>query len=274
MLLLLTPLLSIIYLRFPDFTSEELLQKFVGSVRKGKADKEFMALIERALHAEVSVQGHPTLRKIDGLWYCALISKGLKVTSELLRNVPFSGANLTVIQDQQTWCEEEVKSAIRQICGLNTRSKLSDYIIVVRRSNPSLFEGCTPADKAQIMYVAWSGINAKAGTGLTDVVEKVTVLFVGKTSRSATNWFVAKKERDLIRHLIELFIPPRGMLLELGSSQVQGSSSLIPAFECKVNLLSVFEKQDLVNSFNVEISKLQSARSAESVADVEGLPIN
>ncbi|XP_068755853.1 uncharacterized protein [Montipora capricornis] len=220
--------------RFPDFTSEELLQQFIGSVHKRKADREFLALIERALQAEVSVHdngksGHSTLCKINGTWYCALRSEGHKVTSELLRNIPFTGADLTVIQDQPTWCEEKVKSVIRQICGLNTRSKLSNYIIVIRKkSDPSLFEECTPAGKGHIMYVARSGMSAKAGTGLTNTVEKIAVLFVGTTSRSATNWFVAKKEQDLMRHLIEVFIPPRGMLLELGSSQAQGT--WIPAY--------------------------------------------
>lgn len=261
--------------RFPDFTSEELLQQFIGSVHKRKADREFMALIERALQAEVSVQdngqsGHSTLCKINGTWYCALRSEGHKVTSELLRNIPFTGADLTVIQDQPTWCEEKVKSVIRQICGLNTRSKLSNYIIVIRKkSDPSLFEGCTPAGKGHIMYVAWSGMSAKAGTGLTNTVEKVAVLFVGTTSRSATNWFVAKKEQDLMRHLIEVFIPPRGMLLELGSSQAQVSSSLIPAFDCKVNLLSIYDKQDPVSAFNMEITKLSNARSSASGTDAE-----
>ncbi|XP_068757216.1 uncharacterized protein [Montipora capricornis] len=191
-----------------------------------------MALIERALQAEVSVQdnGHSTLSKINGTWYCALRSEDIiKVTSELQRNIPFTGADLTVIQYQQTWCEEKVKSVIRQICGLNTRSKLSNYIIVIRKnSDLSLFEGCTPAGKGHIMYVAWSGMSAKAGTGLTNRVGKVAVLFVGTTSRSATYWFVAKKEQDLMRHFIEVFIPPRGMLLELGSSQAQGT--WIPAY--------------------------------------------
>ena len=62
-----------------------------------------------------------------------------------------------------------------------------------------------------------------AGTGLTDVVEKTTVLFVGTSSTKATNWFVANLEEDFIKHLIKLFVPPRGMLLELGSGQAQGT---------------------------------------------------
>ena len=61
-----------------------------------------------------------------------------------------------------------------------------------------------------------------AGTGLTDVVEKTCIIFVGTPLRSATNWFVAKQEEDIMRHLIQLFVPPRGILLELGNSQIQG----------------------------------------------------
>lgn len=61
-----------------------------------------------------------------------------------------------------------------------------------------------------------------AGTGLTDVVEKTCIIFVGTPLRSATNWFVAKKEEDIMRHLIQVFVPPRGILLELGNSQIQG----------------------------------------------------
>ena len=61
-----------------------------------------------------------------------------------------------------------------------------------------------------------------AGSGLTDVVEKTSVIFVGTPLRSATNWFVAKDEEEIMRHLIKLFVPPRGILLELGNLQIQG----------------------------------------------------
>ena len=61
-----------------------------------------------------------------------------------------------------------------------------------------------------------------AGTGLTDVVEKTSIIFVGTLSRSATNWFVAKKEEEFMSHLIRLFVPPRGILLEIGNLQIQG----------------------------------------------------
>ena len=46
--------------RFPDFTSEELLRQFIGSVQKGKANGDFMALAERALQAEESTQDNGT----------------------------------------------------------------------------------------------------------------------------------------------------------------------------------------------------------------------
>ena len=56
---------------------------------------------------------------------------------------------------------------VRQICGLNTRSKLSKYTIVVRNNaNASQFEECIPAGKGHIMYVAWSGMSAKGITVL------------------------------------------------------------------------------------------------------------
>ena len=57
-----------------------------------------------------------------------------------------------------------------------------------------------------------------AGAGLTDMVEKTSIIFVGTPLRSATNSFVAKKEEDIMRHLIKLFVPPRGILL--GNLQV------------------------------------------------------
>ena len=57
---------------------------------------------------------------------------------------------------------------------------------------------------------------------MTDVVEKTTILFVGATTKNASNWFVAEKEEDFMSHIIKLFMPPRGTLLELGSAQAQG----------------------------------------------------
>ena len=55
-------------------------------------------------------------------------------------------------------------------------------------------------------------------------MEKTCVIFVGTPSRSATNWFVAKKEAELMGHLIQLsFVPPRGMVLEFGNSLAKGN---------------------------------------------------
>ena len=61
-------------------------------------------------------------------------------------------------------------------------------------------------------------------------MEKTTVLFVGTTSTSATNWFIANLAEDLMKHFIELLVPPRGMLLELGSGQAQGKGILLVLF--------------------------------------------
>lgn len=47
------------------------------------------------------------------------------------------------------------------------------------------------------------------------------------------------------------------------------SSSLIPAFDSKVNLLSIYDKQDPVSAFNMEITKLSNARSSASGTDAE-----
>ena len=35
--------------RFPDFTSEDVLMQFSGSIKKGKASGDYQALVERAL---------------------------------------------------------------------------------------------------------------------------------------------------------------------------------------------------------------------------------
>ena len=55
-----------------------------------------------------------------------------------------------------------MKAVVRQICGLNTRTGMSNYTIVVR-TNASLqsLEQCTPGGKGHVMFVAWSGISAK-----------------------------------------------------------------------------------------------------------------
>lgn len=47
-------LFSLLDIRFPHFTGDDVLQPFVSTVKKGKASAEFMALIERALQAEVA----------------------------------------------------------------------------------------------------------------------------------------------------------------------------------------------------------------------------
>ena len=60
-----------------------------------------------------------------------------------------------------------------------------------------------------------------AGSGLKDVVEKTSIIFVAITLKSATNCLVAEKEEDIMRHLIRLFAPPRGIPLELGNLQIQ-----------------------------------------------------
>ncbi|XP_015761745.1 PREDICTED: uncharacterized protein LOC107340856 [Acropora digitifera] len=224
--------------RFPDFTSDDLLKQFSGSIKKGKAGTDYQALIERALKTELAEDdsGHSTqLTWKDGLWYGALISRDHTICAELLKDVPFTGADLSLIQAQENWSEDKVKAVVRQICGLNTRTGMSNYTIVVR-TNASLqsLEECTPGGKGHVMFVAWSGISAKAGTGLTDVVEKTCIIFVGTPLRSATNWFVAKKEEDI---MIEA--PYTGLCAtkrELGNSQIQVSSCLKPSVEFKVNL--------------------------------------
>ena len=47
-------LFSLLGVRFPHFTEDDVLQPFVSTVRKWKASAEFMALVERALQAEVA----------------------------------------------------------------------------------------------------------------------------------------------------------------------------------------------------------------------------
>ena len=73
----------------------------------------------------------------------------------------FNFSNLTTFQN---WSEEKLKSTLRQICGLNTRLKMTHYIIVVRERDESLtqtLEECTPGGKAYTLYVAWSRMSAK-----------------------------------------------------------------------------------------------------------------
>ena len=41
-------------LLLPDFTGDDVLQQFSDTVRKGKTSAELIALIERALQAEVT----------------------------------------------------------------------------------------------------------------------------------------------------------------------------------------------------------------------------
>lgn len=55
-----------------------------------------------------------------------------------------------------------MKAIVRQICGLNTRTGISNYTIVVRtKASLQSLEECTPGGKGHVMFVAWSGISAK-----------------------------------------------------------------------------------------------------------------
>ena len=74
-----------------------------------------------------------------------------------------------------------------------------------------------------------------------------------------------------MKHFIKLLVPPRGMLLELGSGQAAVISSLKPSIQCKVhvNLLSIYDKQEPVNAFNKEATKLRHARLSTSSKDEE-----
>jgi len=45
--------------------------------------------------------GHSQLTWKDGLWYGALISSKHKISAQLLKDVPFTGAELTLIQAQE-----------------------------------------------------------------------------------------------------------------------------------------------------------------------------
>ncbi|PFX18003.1 hypothetical protein AWC38_SpisGene17665 [Stylophora pistillata] len=214
-------------LRFPHFTGREVLQPFISTVKKGKAIAEFMALVERALQAEVAEEDNDRsiLSRINGQFYCAISSEDHNVSAVSLEGIPFGGADLIIIQKQKNWSEEKLKSTLRQICGLNTRLKMTHYIIVVRERDESLTqtpEECTLRGMAYTLYVAWSRMSAKAGPGLTDVVKKNCVIIVGTPSKSATNWFVAENELDLMQHIRKLFMPPRGIVLEFGHSYTLG----------------------------------------------------
>ncbi|XP_022793106.1 uncharacterized protein LOC111332102 isoform X1 [Stylophora pistillata] len=179
---------------------------------------------------ETQEADRPLFLSINEKFYCVLFSVDDNVFSSAFKSIPFSGADLIIIQRQKKWSEENLKDTLRKMCGLNTRLKKTNYIIVVREKDESLtqtLEECTPGGKAYTMYVAWSRRPVKAGSGLTDVVEKNCVIFVGPPSKSATNWFVAETEQDFMRHIIKLFAPPGGVVLEFDNSDAQVSSCLI-----------------------------------------------
>ena len=48
--------------RFPDFTSEDVLMQFSGSIKKGKAGGDYQALVERALKAELAEDNNHSKR--------------------------------------------------------------------------------------------------------------------------------------------------------------------------------------------------------------------
>lgn len=106
---------------------------------------------------------------------------------------------------------------------------------------------------------------------MTDVVEKTCAIFVGTPSRSATNWFVAKKVADYMGHVIQLFVPPRGMVLEFGNLQAQVTSCLKPSIPRKVNLLCKNDEEKPVAAFKKEAAALShttsSSISVESGSD-------
>ncbi|XP_022802634.1 uncharacterized protein LOC111340111 [Stylophora pistillata] len=216
-----------------------------------------MALVERALQAEVAEEDNDRsiLSRINGQFYCAISSEDHNVSAVSLEGIPFGGADLIIIQKQKNWSEEKLKSTLRQICGLNTRLKMTHYIIVVRERDESLTqtpEECTLRGMAYTLYVAWSRMSAKAGPGLTDVVKKNCVIIVGTPSKSATNWFVAENELDLMQHIRKLFMPPRGIVLEFGHSYTLVSSCLKPSVGRNMNLLSVYNDEKPVSGFRKE----------------------
>ena len=55
-----------------------------------------------------------------------------------------------------------MKAIVRQIFGLNTKTGMSNYTIVVRtKTSLQCLEECTPGGKGHVMFVAWSGISSK-----------------------------------------------------------------------------------------------------------------
>lgn len=209
---------------------------------------------------ETQEADHPFPLLINGKFYCALSSEDHNVFSvTALQGIPFRGADLIIMQKQKNWSEEKLRGTLMQICGLNTKLKRTHYIIVAREKDESLtqtLEECTPGGKAYTMYVAWSRMPARAGPGLTDVVEKNCVIFVGPSSNSATNWFVAETEQDFMKHIIKLFVPPAGVVLEFGNSDSQVSSCLKPSVQRNVSLLSVYDDERPVSAFRREAEDL------------------
>ena len=51
---------KLFHLRFPDFTSEDHLEQFSGPIKKGKAGRDYQALTEQALKAELAEDGKRT----------------------------------------------------------------------------------------------------------------------------------------------------------------------------------------------------------------------
>ena len=56
------------------------------------------------------------LSRINGLCYCALHSEDHKVSTEVFKAVPFAGADLTVIQEQEVSSEDFVHIYIKNAC--------------------------------------------------------------------------------------------------------------------------------------------------------------
>lgn len=91
-------------------------------------------------------------------------------------------------------------------------------------------------------------------------MEKNCVSIVGTPSKSAANWFVAENEVDLMQHIIKLFVPPRGIVLDFGDSYTLVSSCLKPSVQRNVKLLSVYNDEKPVSGFSKEAVTL--SRSA------------
>ncbi|PFX28851.1 hypothetical protein AWC38_SpisGene6459 [Stylophora pistillata] len=85
--------------------------------------------------------------------------------ADLLGNLTDGKLSFAELKEKavENWSEEKLKSTLRRICGLNTRLKMTDYIIVVRERDESLtqtLEECTPGGKVYTVYVAWSRMSA------------------------------------------------------------------------------------------------------------------